>query len=51
MQQQPDPAQIQHMLAIIGPMMVLFGLLGAALVVIPFWVIFKKAGWVDRFRC
>ena len=38
MQHQPD------MLAIMGPMMVLFGLLGAALIVIPFWVIFKKAG-------
>lgn len=44
MQQQPDPAQIQHMLAIMGPMMVLFGLLGAALIIVPFWVIFKKAG-------
>lgn len=32
------------MLTIMGPVMVLFGLLGAALVIIPFWVIFKKAG-------
>ncbi len=44
MQTNPDPAQIQHLIAVMAPMMVLFGLLGTALIIIPFWVIFKKAG-------
>lgn len=44
MQSQPDPAQIQHLIAVMAPMMALFGILGVALIIVPFWVIFKKAG-------
>lgn len=44
MQTGTDPAQIQHIMAIMAPMMLLGGLLGAALIIVPFWVIFKKAG-------
>jgi hypothetical protein len=42
--QQPDPAQIQHMVMTMIPMFALMGLVGAAIMIIPFWVIFKKAG-------
>ena len=44
MYQQPDPAQLQHLMVAFLPFMALFGLVAAALYVIPFWVIFKKAG-------
>jgi hypothetical protein len=44
MQAGPDPAQMQHLMAIMAPMMALFGIVGAALIIVPFWVIFKKAG-------
>ena len=44
MQTGTDPAQLQHLMAIMAPMMLLGGLLGAALIIVPFWVIFKKAG-------
>ena len=44
MQQTPDPAHVQQMVSMFFPMMMLVGLLGSALIVIPFWVIFRKAG-------
>jgi hypothetical protein len=44
MQTPPDPAQMQHLMAIMAPMMAVFGIVGAALIIVPFWVIFKKAG-------
>jgi Zn-dependent protease with chaperone function len=42
--QQPDPAQLQHMAMAMVPMFMLFGLISIVIVIIPFWVIFKKAG-------
>jgi hypothetical protein len=42
--QQPDPAHVQQMVAMMLPMMVIFGVVISALIVIPFWMIFKKAG-------
>ena len=44
-QQNADPAQVAHMMAIMGPLIVGFGLLFAVLLVIPYWQIFKKAGF------
>ena len=44
MQAGPDPAQIQHLMAVMAPMMLLFGIIGVALYIIPFWFIFKKSG-------
>ena len=40
----PDPAQIQHIVTMLMPVMLIAGLLTTALIIIPFWVIFKKAG-------
>ncbi len=40
----PDPVQIQHMMLTMMPFFALMSLVGAAVVVIPFWQIFKKAG-------
>lgn len=42
--QQPDPQHVQQMMTILMPMMMIFGVIGSVLVVVPFWVIFKKAG-------
>ncbi|SEB65216.1 hypothetical protein [Terriglobus roseus] len=42
--QQPDPVQVQHMMLAMMPIFVLMGLIGSAVMVVPFWVIFKKAG-------
>jgi len=33
-----------HMFAVLIPMILMFWLVGAAIVIIPFWQIFKKAG-------
>ncbi len=41
---QPDQIQVQHMMLAMLPFMALAGVLGAALIIVPFWVIFKKAG-------
>lgn len=40
----PDPAQIQHIIATMLPLFGVFILFAWALVIIPFWQIFKKAG-------
>ena len=42
--QQPDPVQIQHMMLAMMPFFFVMGLVGTAIMIIPFWVIFKKAG-------
>ncbi len=42
--QQPDPAQMQHMMMTMMPMFALMGIIGIAAMIIPFWMIFKKAG-------
>ncbi len=42
--QQPDPVQVQHMMLAMMPIFVLMGIIGSAVMVVPFWVIFKKAG-------
>ena len=47
---QPDQAQIQHMIFAMMPFMALIGIAFAALYIVPFWMIFKKAGWVARWR-
>ena len=44
MYQQPDQAQIQHLMAVFLPFIGLAVLLGWAIIIIPFWQIFKKAG-------
>ncbi len=44
MQQQPDPAQIQHMMATMLPLIGFFVIVAWAIVIIPFWQIFKKSG-------
>ena len=40
----PDQAQIQHLMFTMMPVIGLFVLVAWALVIIPFWQIFKKAG-------
>lgn len=45
MYQQPDPAQIQHMMTAMMPVFFFFTLLWMAVVVVPFWFIFRKAGF------
>ena len=42
--QQPDPVQMQHLIVAMMPFFALFGIVGCAVVIVPFWVIFKKAG-------
>jgi hypothetical protein len=42
--QQPDPAQVHAMMAMMLPFMALMGIIGSVVLVIPFWQIFKKAG-------
>ena len=52
MNQQPDPAQIQHMMTVMAPLIAGFALAGLALLIIPYWQIFKKAGfpaWLGLF--
>ncbi len=44
MQQQPDPAQIHNMMMTMIPFMGFFAIVIWAIVLIPFWQIFKKAG-------
>ena len=41
---QPDQAQIQHMMFAMMPVIGLFIVVAWAVVIIPFWQIFKKAG-------
>ena len=44
MQQQPDAAQIQHYMAAMLPIFGLFVIVAWALIIVPFWQIFKKSG-------
>jgi hypothetical protein len=44
-QSQPDPEQIQKIVATILPMIGIFILIGLAIVILPFWFICKKAGF------
>ncbi len=44
MYQQPDPAQIQHMMLGMLPFIGIAVIFGWAIIIIPFWQIFKKAG-------
>ena len=44
MQQQPDAAQIQHYMMAMLPVLGLLIILGWALIIVPFWQIFKKSG-------
>ncbi len=44
MYQQPDPAQIQHMMLGMMPFIGVAVIFGWAIIIIPFWQIFKKAG-------
>ncbi len=44
MYQQPDQAQITHMMAAFLPFIGLAIIFGWAIIIIPFWQIFKKAG-------
>jgi hypothetical protein len=41
---QSDPVQMQHMVLAMMPLFAAMSIVGAAIVIIPFWVIFKKAG-------
>jgi hypothetical protein len=45
LQNTPDPAQIQRMILTLIPVFMVMGLLGVAIVIIPFWFICKKAGF------
>ncbi len=45
LQQQPDLQQFQHMMLAIVPLIMVFALVGIAIVIIPFWFICKKAGF------
>ena len=42
--QQPDPVQVQHMMLAMMPILGLFAVVAWVIIVVPFWVIFKKAG-------
>ncbi len=37
--------QAHMLLATMIPMIIIFGLIYAAIIIVPFWVIFKKAGF------
>lgn len=42
--QNPDPAQIGHIMAAVFPIIALFILLFQALIIVPLWMAMKKAG-------
>ena len=42
--QNPDPAQVAHIMAAILPVIGLFVLLFQALIIVPLWIAMKKAG-------
>lgn len=44
MQQQPDVAQIQHYMLAMLPIFGFFVIVAWALIIVPFWQIFKKSG-------
>ena len=39
-----DPAQVQHIMAAMVPILGLIGIIIIALLIVPFWFAFKKAG-------
>jgi hypothetical protein len=43
-QQAQAQAQAMHMFAIMAPFIIIFWIVGLAIIIIPFWQIFKKAG-------
>ena len=45
LQDQPDLATAQHILAIMVPIIGIIVLVGLAIILIPFWFICKKAGF------
>ena len=42
--QNPDPAQVGHIMAAVFPVIALFFLVFQALIVVPLWIAMKKAG-------
>jgi peptidoglycan/LPS O-acetylase OafA/YrhL len=44
-QSQPDPEMVQKMMLTMIPIMLIFGLVGIAVIILPFWFICKKAGF------
>jgi hypothetical protein len=40
----PDPAQMQHLMLTMMPIFALMGMAWCAVIIVPFWQIFKKAG-------
>lgn len=44
-QSQPDPEMVQKLMMTMIPMIMIFGLICVAVIIIPFWFICKKAGF------
>jgi len=44
-QSQPDQQQIMQTMMVILPMIMIFGLICIAIIIVPFWFICKKAGF------
>jgi hypothetical protein len=44
-QSQPDEAMISHAMLALIPMIMVFGLICVAVIIVPFWFICKKAGF------
>jgi hypothetical protein len=44
-QSDPDPTQVAHMMMALIPMIMIFGLICVAIIIVPFWFICKKAGF------
>ncbi|MFZ0303453.1 MAG: hypothetical protein WAL75_12235 [Terracidiphilus sp.] len=44
-QSQPDPEMVQKIMLTMIPMIMVFGLICVAIIIIPFWFICKKAGF------
>jgi len=45
LQSTPDPVAIQHAMAILVPILLIFCVIAIVVVVLPFWFICKKAGF------
>jgi len=44
-QSQPDPEMVQKIMMTMIPMIMIFGIICVAVIIIPFWFICKKAGF------
>jgi hypothetical protein len=44
-QNQPDPEMVQKLMLTMIPIMLIAGLVGIAIIILPFWFICKKAGF------